>query len=75
MAMTWNYRVMRRQYDGVTVFEIYECHYDDSEALKGWAATPTDVSAEEFGGVEWMLKKMLEALAKPVLDHATGKQI
>lgn len=82
--MTWNYRIMRREYvdivDGKPVsteaFEMYECHYQERATIPhGWAETPVSVSADDIEGMTWMLAKMTEAASKPVLDYETGKEI
>jgi hypothetical protein len=76
----WNYRVMRHEQriaDNDEVFyAIHEVYYKDNDEVKGWTANATgspcgETMQEMIRDLAWIMT----ALAKPVLDAATGKEI
>lgn len=79
--MTWNYRVMRHEYQGgltgerEALYALHEVYYESAEvddlavtaAEVGYSAAPVTVSAESVEELRNMLRLMLSALEKPVL--------
>ena len=66
---------MRRMFDGEEGYSVYEVFYDGAGRIQGWSENsqwPSGSSPKE-------LKKAFEfyanALAKPILDWKTGKEI
>jgi len=65
--MTWNYRVIHRDFDeGDTEFEICEVHYDDDGGLIGFVTAP-EIASSSVDGLQQVLDWMAEALQKDVL--------
>lgn len=72
--MSWNYRVMRREFTNSAgeveeEFGIYEVYYDENGNPNGWAKEPRGITAESPEGLRWIHEKIAEALGKPVLDY------
>jgi hypothetical protein len=70
--MTWDYRVIEFvEMDGTPWQAIHEVHYDDSGAPNGYGENPAVIQSSDAAGclvsLEWVLDRMREALAKPVL--------
>lgn len=70
--MSWNYRVMAQTQslpgaEPYMYFTIHEVYYNDQDKPNGYsenAIAPSGESPEELG---WTLRKMREAIEKPVL--------
>lgn len=73
--MTWNYRLMRREYQNPltreteVVYGIYEVYYDKDGEVNGWSKDPENVLSESVDGIQWMVEKFSEALGKPILEY------
>lgn len=69
--MSWNYRVIQDDdASGEPCHAIHEVYYDNDGTLIGYSAVPTPVVAFDGDGAKplsWVLDRMREALAKPVL--------
>ena len=61
----WEYRVVRR--DGG--YFIHEAYLDKSGKPTSITEDAVTVYSEDPGGIEWVLKMMLEALNRPYLDY------
>lgn len=79
--MTWNYRVMQHDHetpiigdDGKPVietsFDIHEVYYSTDGNPVSYTSDPIAVSGESIDGLGWVLDRMREAVAKPVLTEA-----
>tara|TARA_B100000678_G_C18224400_1_gene508235 strand:- start:1583 stop:1813 length:231 start_codon:yes stop_codon:yes gene_type:complete len=73
--MHFNYRVMRK-HEGENKYSygIYEVFYENGSIIS-WTETTVDAIAETFDDLRAGIKYLEEALAHPVLDYATGKEI
>lgn len=72
--MSWNYRVIRRVYKNLLGeeeedYSIHETYYDANNEPNAITVKPISVSADDVDGLRWILKKMSEAVEKPVLDY------
>jgi hypothetical protein len=69
--MTWNHRVVKKNYDGEIQYGIHEAFYNDKDELINITVDPVEVASETIEGLRWTLQKMLEALDKPIIDDET----
>jgi hypothetical protein len=73
----WNYRVIRHDYparvhgpeESEVAFEVHEVHYDDEGKPKSYREN-TSIYSDSVEGLGWILEKLKEAIAKPVLSPA-----
>lgn len=76
--MTWNYRVLRKQYveSGITQYSIHEVYYDEDGEIKGWTADPVEPHGETLVELKEDLTCFIKALEKPVLveNEVDGKE-
>ena len=63
----WNFRVMVTEHMDSKEYGIHEVYYDAKGNPNGWTENPTIVS-DSVDGLVSNLKKMLEAVEKPILD-------
>lgn len=74
----WNHRVMRKVIDGEHYDSIHEVYYDDDDKVCSWteyAAAPIICVEDDTWTLKECLEKFMLALEKPILYHATGKEI
>lgn len=67
--MNWNYRVIRRNVGGATVFGIHEVHYSSNRDILGWTENPVIPTGETIDELKKDFSMQLQALELPVLDH------
>ncbi len=65
--MSWNYRVMAKEYEGEIYFDIHEVYYDKKGKPDGCTANPVSVGGYNKKGIKWTLKMMKKATKKPIL--------
>lgn len=73
--MTWNHRVIKHEKDGEVWYTLHEVFYDDDGSIKGWTQDAIAPLSETRDGLYWVLDKMREAVAKPVLKEDGEKAI
>jgi hypothetical protein len=61
----WNYRVMRREYEGQPYYEIVECYYRGGFSYCNASAPDGETRDEVSRDIAWMIK----ALTLPVLNE------
>ena len=67
----WNYRVLKRTYDGEDSFEMIECYYDQYERITAWSnASPGGSTLKEL---EDCLQRMVIAAGLSAL--VSGKRM
>lgn len=74
--MSWNYRVVRRTYLGVELYGIraaFDGFYEDRRPA--FTEEVVEVEGESVDELREMLRRMIEALEKPVLDYDTREEI
>jgi len=70
--MSWNYRVIRENIPDshgnvAETFGIHEVYYD-SEGIPKMCSEAIEPYGETMEELQWVLKKMSEALHKPILE-------
>lgn len=63
----WNYRVIRRETDGVPYYAIYEVYYNEADEAEFWSQEPVAPSGNDLDDLHLGLDNMRKALAAPVL--------
>jgi hypothetical protein len=77
--MPWNYRVVKKVTKiplGETdiTYEVHDVYYDENLDIVNIGKISFPMS-DDVDGLKWILKKMLEACKKPVIDYNTGEEI
>ena len=85
--MSWNYRVIyhppskytvgEKEFDGEEYLAIHEVYYDknkEDSVTEGEIITG-DEGKDSLLSLKWILKHMLEALDKPILDYENLTEI
>jgi len=76
--MGWNYRVFKTEHENYTEYNIHEVYYESDNDNKpmGYTANPVrpeaiydEENSTPVADLRWQLKKMLEALDKPILTE------
>lgn len=62
----WNHRVLAIPCKDEIVFAIHEVYYTEDKP-DGATAKPKTVSSDSIESVKWILDRMKECLAKPIL--------
>lgn len=66
--MAWNYRILaHREKEEEIYFQIHEVYYDQNGKPNGYAASPSNVSGEDEGAINWALDNMKACMQKPIL--------
>jgi len=67
----WNYRLVKHTEDGSVWYAFHEAYYNetDTETPSSITEMPAGIIEEELKDVEWVLKKMLKATKKPILNY------
>lgn len=75
--MSWNYRVIRRQYpDGLVIFAIHEVFYNEAgDNKRSVTAGPCWVQGETLAGLKKDMSYYKLAFGKPVLDYDTLEEV
>ena len=73
--MSWDYRVVRREYGDEVILGIYEAYYDDNGTC--WAITeiPMVPYGETWDELAGDLGAMVRALGRRVLDYETREEL
>lgn len=65
--MSWNYRVLATEHNGELYLRIHEVFYNADNEPDGYSAEPMSAQGESIPSIRKDLRKMKEALKKPVL--------
>lgn len=66
--MSWNHRVIKQvSPSGETYLGIHEVYYYDDGRPRAYTKNAVSISGETIAGLHWVLRRMTEALTKPVL--------
>jgi len=72
--MTWNYRVLAREYKGFNevdvIFEIHEVYYNDEGVPDMCTEDAIAVDGDNLAELSNTLKRMRKALKRPILNYA-----
>ncbi len=66
----WNFRVIEFIENDETRYSIHEVFYDDNDKLYGYIEDPVKMQSDSVEGLIWMLRKLPEAIEKPVLKES-----
>lgn len=69
MNMGWNHRLVKMEDGDDSFYQIHEVYYDENDKVQGYTKNGVTVGGSSVEGVRWVLKKMLEALDKDILDY------
>jgi hypothetical protein len=75
--MGWNHRVIRHEDESGVSYAIHECYYTNKGDTipTSWTEDAIEVMADTRPGLFWVLAKMTEAVAQPVLQIRDGKLV
>ena len=65
--MGWNHRILAHKDGDEMYLQIHEVFYDEGGKPKSYTTNGVTVGAESLNGVNWVLDKMKECTAKPIL--------
>jgi hypothetical protein len=70
--MSWNYRVIHRIYEDFDEesYAIHEVFYNDDGEPHLVSEDAVAPQSETLGWLDWVLKFMIKALSKPILEYA-----
>ena len=67
--MSWNHRLMKMKDGEDDFYQIHEVFYDKEGNVESYTKNGVTVGGKDIGEVKWVLREMLAALDKPVLDY------
>ena len=67
--MTWNYRVVKKTYEGETLFGIHEVYYDSDGKPDMVTVEPVGIVGDDLTELQREFVYYLRALLRPVLDY------
>lgn len=67
--MSWNHRLMKMKDGEDDFYQIHEVFYDKEGNVESYTKNGVTVGGKDIGEVKWVLREMLAALEKPVLDY------
>jgi hypothetical protein len=68
--MSWNHRVVRREYpSGEVMYQIHEVYYNQARKADSCTQEPVSLMAEDLEDLRWTLQKMLACIDRPTLDY------
>jgi len=67
--MSWNHRVMKMKDGEDDFYQIHEVFYDIEGNVESYTKNGVTVGGNNIEEVKWVLREMLAALDKPVLDY------
>ena len=66
--MSWNYRLLAKEYKGDVYYQIHEVYYDDNGKPNGYTANPITIGSNDIEGIKWQLEEITKCLDKPTLS-------
>jgi hypothetical protein len=75
--MSWNYRVLKREYKDEAYYTIHEVYYKKNGSIRMWSVDAMDPGGSTPEELASDLSMMQAAFEKPILQEVTknGKQI
>ena len=67
--MSWNHRLMKMKDGEDDFYQIHEVFYDKEGNVESYTKNGVTVGGNDIEEVKWVLREMLAALDKPVLDY------
>lgn len=74
--MSWNYRVLKKEYKEEVYYFIHEVYYEKDGSIRVWSVDAMNPGGATLGELASDLGMMQEALKKPILREITknGKE-
>ena len=73
--MSWNYRIVRRDDDGIVSFGIHEAYFEEDGSCFAITEEPVKPYGETWDELYEDLSAMASAVGKPVLDYETRRPV
>jgi hypothetical protein len=70
--MSWNYRVLRQEYNGEPYYTIHEVYYRKNGSIRMWSEDAMDPGGSTPEELASDLSMMQEAFNKPILEEVTA---
>jgi hypothetical protein len=67
--MSWNYRIVRRQFKEHTSYQVHEVYYRPDGKIEGWTENPVIPAGETPEELKKDFSRQLLAFENPVLDY------
>ena len=67
--MTWNHRVLAKEYEGELEFGIHECYYNDDGVPEMCTENPVAVVGDNLAELVQTLDWMRKSLRQPILSY------
>lgn len=65
----WNYRILRKVYEGEEHFSLHEVYYDDDSNPNACSIDPVSPFGETPEELKKDLELMIRAFDKPIMDY------
>lgn len=67
--MSWNYRIIRRQFNGHVSYQVHEVYYRPDGTIEGWTENPINPAGETPEELKQDFSRQLLAFESPILDY------
>lgn len=67
--MSWNYRIIRRQFNGRVSYQVHEVYYRPDGTIEGWTENPINPAGETPEELKQDFSRQLLAFESPILDY------
>lgn len=72
--MSWNYRIIKKEYGNEVEYAIYEVYYNKRGVIDGWSENPTCVAGNSLNDLAKDFQLYAEAFSKPVLKYYESEE-
>lgn len=66
--MSWNHRLLAKEYKGDVYYQIHEVYYDNKGNPNSYTANPITIGSDYIEGIKWQLEEITKCLEKPILS-------
>lgn len=73
--MSWNHRIVRRNYSGDVMYEIHEVYYDKDGKVSGLTQEPISIMEESLEDLKKTIERLQNCLEKSIIDYETNEEI
>jgi len=67
--MSWNYRIIRRQFKGHVSYQVHEVYYRSDGMIERWTENPINPAGETPEELKQDFSRQLLAFESPILDY------
>ncbi len=67
--MSWNYRIIRRNFKGHVSYQVHEVYYRPDGTVEGWTENPINPVGETPEELKQDFSRQLLAFESPILDY------